>query len=479
MRKLIIKPWLVFALILAVELFSLFGYYFPQFNQAAFFIILSLVVVASLEDLSFGVFVLLAELFLGSKGYLFHFDLAGDQVSWRIALWAVVMTVWALKAVRRYLIDKRDLVTTEQKEFLRPYLLLLIFVVIAAINGWLHGHEIKYWFFDLNGWIYFTLIFPLYEILVAEGKDNWRGLKSLFYAAMYFLCLKTIVVFLILKYGQSDFALDLYRWVRTTGVGEVTVTDTNFYRTFFQSQIFIVVALILDFFFYIRALTEKKIALARLSLYHFNFIIFSTVIIISLSRSFWLGLGVAFLAAFVLLLVRAKQKIFWQAIWFVFVSSLAAIGLVSLLAWTAPQNFLVRASMDKNEPAAASRWALLAKINTEIKQDPIIGQGYGATISYVSRDPRINGLYTTYAFEWGWLDVWLKLGIFGLLAYLYIFGLNIYTGLKSKDYLLNGVAIALLALGIINIFSPYVNHPLGIGLLLLGALAIVTKQKMS
>ncbi|HPT30032.1 MAG TPA: O-antigen ligase family protein [bacterium] len=473
------KSWLVFCLIAIIEMFSFFGYYFPQFNEAAFFIIIAVVIVAACEDLALGVGVLLAELFLGSKGYLFHLDVCGFQISWRIALWAVVMAIWAFKAIKRRLQDQEELVTADQHDFLKPYLLLLFFVIIGAVNGLVRGHSLNNWFLDLNGWIYFTLIFPLYEIFIKKDKAiNWQRLKVLFYAAMYFLCLKTILVFLLLKYGQGDFALDIYRWVRTSGVGEVTITDTEFYRTFFQSQIFIIAVLIIDFFSYISAIAQKKISLARLSRYYFNFILFTGVILISLSRSFWFGLGLAMLTALVLILIREGKKIFWHSTSFIVISTLAAIGLVALLAWTAPQDFLMRTNINKNEPAVASRWALLAKIGEEIKEAPILGQGFGATITYLSKDPRVNGEYTTYAFEWGWLDVWLKLGLLGLLTYLFIFVQNIYAGLKSKDYMANAVAITLLALGLVNIFSPYVNHPLGIGLLLLGALAIVTKQKI-
>ena len=56
-----------------------------------------------------------------------------------------------------------------------------------------------------------------------------------------------------------------------------------------------------------------------------------------------------------------------------------------------------------------------------------MGRGFGATVTYQTRDPRIladngSGEYTTYAFEWGWLDIWLKLGIFGLAAYFLLIG---------------------------------------------------------
>ncbi len=106
-----------------------------------------------------------------------------------------------------------------------------------------------------------------------------------------------------------------------------------------------------------------------------------------------------------------------------------------------------------------------------------MGSGFGATVTYQSSDPRLvaasaNGLYTTYAFEWGWLDVWLKLGIFGLLAYLALFAKIIFNGLKIGGYLSLSLATGLAVLIAVNIFSPYLNHPLGIGYLILAAAMI-------
>ena len=98
--------------------------------------------------------------------------------------------------------------------------------------------------------------------------------------------------------------------------------------------------------------------------------------------------------------------------------------------------------------------------------------GFGSVVTYRTNDPRIlssspNGLYTTYAFEWGWLDVWLKLGFLGLLAYIILFLKIITDGLKINKSLSLSLTVGLLVLMAVNIFSPYINHPLGIGYLVM------------
>ena len=89
----------------------------------------------------------------------------------------------------------------------------------------------------------------------------------------------------------------------------------------------------------------------------------------------------------------------------------------------------------------------------EISQEPFFGQGYGATVTYLSQDPRVlennpSGLYTTYAFEWGYLDIWLKLGIGGIIAYLlllfFLIKESIILGLKKNNPILLSIASILL-----------------------------------
>ena len=90
--------FILFALIL-----SFFAYFFPLFNKVAFFVILALTLVLTLEKLEYGIYILLAELFIGSKGYLFYFDAGGVSVSLRIGLFLIVMAAWLYRRI-----EKRD-----------------------------------------------------------------------------------------------------------------------------------------------------------------------------------------------------------------------------------------------------------------------------------------------------------------------------------------------------------------------------------
>ena len=99
-------------------------------------------------------------------------------------------------------------------------------------------------------------------------------------------------------------------------------------------------------------------------------------------------------------------------------------------------------------------------------------------MTYISSDLRIrqqssDGTYTTSAFEWGYLDLWLKLGLLGVVIYGYllmkVFRLA-WDRLRDYDvYRVEtlGASAGLVVLLATHVFTPYLNHPLGIGWIVL------------
>jgi O-antigen ligase len=138
-----------------------------------------------------------------------------------------------------------------------------------------------------------------------------------------------------------------------------------------------------------------------------------------------------------------------------------------------------------NESAISSRGSQLMPLFKGIAAHPVVGSGWGTVETYVSSDPRVmlqtvNGWYTTFTFEWGYLDIILKIGLFGLFAYLaFLFStlkrlLKIAAEQKSagESALLTGSFLGLIALMGVHMFTPYLNHPLGIGYILIVLIAI-------
>jgi len=162
----------------------------------------------------------------------------------------------------------------------------------------------------------------------------------------------------------------------------------------------------------------------------------------------------------------------------------AAIGLVLLIGIIVvpPRGNLSGAAFydtsadSGRELAISSRWQLLGPMMKEIAAAPVLGSGFGKEVSFVTDDPRIraetgDGLYTTYRFEWGYQDIWLKMGLLGLFAFI-VYGIVMTHALirtwkvSAARWIIVGLYAGIIALFIANIFTPFLNHPIGIGYLL-------------
>jgi len=445
---------------------SFTAYFFPLFNKVAFFVILGLALILTLEKLEYGLYILLAELFIGSKGYLFYFDLGGTSVSLRIALFLIVMAVWLYRRI-----EERDFKLLLNKW----YWILFAFIVWGFIWGLLRGNSFQNLFFDFNGWLYFGIIFPLVDVI--KSREQIENVLQIFTAAVTVIIIKTFFFLYVFSHGFEVAVLPIYRWLRQFLIGEITLMPSGFYRIFFQSQIY----LLIGFFIFSAFLIWQNKKDKRCWLLAIGSL---TSVLISFSRSFWVGLAVGLLALLVILII---QKFSLGKIVKIGLAGLAIL-VISLSATFATAQFpfpepgkISFSSMfsdrltDLDEAAVRSRWDLLPPLGQAIIKHPIIGSGFGTTVTYKSSDPRAiqvnpGGIFTTYAFEWGFLDIMLKIGLAGLVVYLLFIAKIWRSGWllgQSGEFISFGLLLGLAALLATNFFSPYLNHPLGIGYILL------------
>lgn len=476
-----------------VDLLSYLALVFPTLNQIVFIILTLLCLGLSLYRLEYGVLMVLAELLIGSMGHMFVFLLGDYQLPIRMALWGVVMAVFAVNFIIQLIKNgKGSAYFKKIKNFspLKYFLILALLAVIGLINAFLRGHAFGLIFSDFNSWLYWLLLLPAIVVYSRDGLTEeksaaiFSNLKTIFFSGAIFLSLKTLFLIYIFTHNIS-FSSEVYSWLRKTLVGEMTPTLSGWPRVFIQGQIFSGVALFLVFW---QNLKAKKNEYLKNIGNIFLAALFASSILISFSRSFWAGMTGAILFSFIFIwraysFRKAIISMFWLL--FSLIIGFAIIYSVSVIPYPTKgefnANFIERVSGNKNEPALASRWSLLPVLGKEIKKEPFLGQGYGATVTYFSEDPRVlqnnpTGEYTTYAFEWGYLDLWLKIGLFGLLAYLllifYLVKQAIIVGNKNNNVLLGGLAAGIIFLALTNFFTPYLNHPLGMGILIIGACLI-------
>ena len=492
-------------IVLALEIWSYIAFALPSFSLPIFiFIALGFLIIA-IYKIEYALLGVLAELIIGSMGHLFFLELGDFRLSIRIVFWLIIILVFAFKFLLQFIKQKQESLYFQRIKnfgFLNIFSLLGIVVVFAFIRGLLAGAPLIVVINDFNSWLFFLLIFPLLALVDLKNKNLVSDLKVILFASVVWLSLKTLFLLTVFSHNLS-FALEVYSWLRKTLVGEMTAGVWP--RIFIQSQIFSGAAFFV--FFALAQFSLKKESLALLTqaknfktgfknfLSRDNLILifssaltFSTIVL-SFSRSFWLAFILVSALALILIWRFYNFKEVLKSLAWLIVSFILSFILIYLITTLPLSEFSAknlnrglseRLSQDSSEPALASRWSLLPVLWSEIKEAPLLGKGFGAEITYISKDPRVlennpSGEYKTSAFEWGYLDIWLKIGILGLLLYLALLIKLILSAFKfglASAGLYLGLGLALAFLSIVNFFTPYLNHPLGIGLLIVCACII-------
>lgn len=475
------------ALILAAEALSFLSFYFPNLGNYWFAWLAIIAVIATAYKLEWGIMILLAELIIGSKGYIFSLSFGGIEISIRIALWLIIVSFWLARAVR----TRR--VGFNHSQFFKLYALLAAVIVWAFAWGLVRHDNFGTVFFDVNNYLYFVLIFPLYEALSTERSR--QKIIVVMTAAVSYLTIKTILLFYIFSHSFPWLRLDIYAWSRKRLLAEIASTGAELpARIFAQSQIFILFGLFVSWALFLHCYRRGEKSAKNHSLYFavLAVIMFSAAVVVSFSRSFWAAAVLTFIILFAALIKFLRAKPFVTTLK---LSGLAVVLVVNGIALSAGlaafpypkgaaggvEALAERTTSVTDEAAANTRYSLFRPLLRAIAVHPVIGSGFGSEVTYQSQDPRVlathpGGWYTTTAFEWGWLDIWLKIGLAGLMVYLYLLwriGKALWFKFKSSPpdsagrFIAFGALFGFIALLLTNGVSPYLNHPLGIGLVML------------
>jgi len=467
-KKLFASSWFrIFCCFALLEMASLSAFSSVWLERIFFAVILAIAAALTIRKIEYGVYLLLGELIVGGLGYLLFFPLPVGAISLRLGLFLTVFFVWLIKWLKSCKFDwLRDL-------WLIPLVLTFVIFAIAIIEGLANGYTPNNIFSDFNGYLYFALI-GLFAISNLELKK----ILQLLFAGSLVLGLKTIIILFVFSHGWATVGQSfIYHWIRDTGVGEITLINYPLFRVFFQSHFYNLLALIFGDFILLLDKNKNHAPYSRLGLWLLIWLNFF-VIVISQSRSFWVA-GLTALAIFLPLAMIyfkvGRQKVIFLLILIpIFAVSANFAGQLVLGNWQV--NFFTgRISGIAGSIGVSSRLAQLQPALDLIDQSPLLGHGFGATVRYRSDDPRIKnqsnpeGWTDAPALEWGYLDLAVKAGLIGLAVYLFFLSVLAWQLLiqaQSGNLLSAGLLLGLLTLMIIHIFTPYLNHPLGIGYVL-------------
>ena len=431
-----------------------------------------------------GLLIAFAEIMVGGHGHLIDASVGGFSLSIRMVIFAAVMLAWLVTSLKTKTWPKFMVLRDT------PWLLLLVAVVLGTAIGFLQNNVAQV-FDDANSYVTIAYLLPMLSIVWDSNKK--RELLQVFFASTIFICVNTLFILFLFTHLPGGVLTSVYEFVRDARIAEVTLltgpswfvgnflsnTSPWYFRVFQPAHFFpmvMIFALVAAKFTVWKS--ERMPLAAKVTL-----ILCTAAFVVSLSRSFVLGAlpGAGIVALFVLLdAPKTIGKHILNAGRVGLVMTLGAVLFWAVIVSPIPPHpnfkeaaFYKTTKTDDRELAVSSRWNLLYPMYQEIVASPMLGRGFGHNVTFITDDPRIRatnptGEYTTYRFEWGYQDIWLKMGLLGLIAfvwYLVVVSRAFYFTYHNHGHrwLTIGLYAGVVALFITHVFSPYLNHPIGLG----------------
>ncbi len=483
-KKLLSKTLLGIVIMFGLSFIS---FLFPESRTWLTLGVVIIFFIISLRSLEWGIYLIVLELLISVQGYILAFEFVEFSLSLRIAFFIIWLSLFSVK-----------ILFSEFQEFLAYIrqnwwiIIIPVFLILfGVIKGITTGSDFYAVFFDVNGFLFWLYALPFLYI----GINKQKLLTGLA-AGIIWIVSKSVILLYTFGHHFDKLNITLYHWLRDFRMIEVTEMNLVLYRIFFQNQIFLLLAFTILFVYLIKKLQTKKH-------YYTNLFLFTIVllgIVISFSRSIWLGLVVVGIALLFLAFNKKTKSILDTNL--SNIAKFSVVGIIfSFVLWLGiaflPIPFvdldnLAELNRFGLDAAATARIQMLRPMLDGIQQEFLFGHGFGKTLTYFTTDPRIvsmtaggSGEYTTFAFEWGYFDIALKVGIIGLVVYfafLLKFVLALFHKAKAdKSSFILGLFLGLIGLLVVNITTPYLNHPLGIGFIIITLLlsGLYGKEKIA
>ncbi|MFA6145849.1 MAG: O-antigen ligase family protein [Patescibacteria group bacterium] len=442
------------------QILSFLGYLQPILANIIFILIVLSAIFLSVYKIEYGFLILIFEFLSGHGGLLFEFK----GISLRLTLFAIVMLVWAVK---KFFSEKwKKLFSQKKSPFYILFLVFLILILFGLIQGIIRNHGILA-VKDFINYSYFLLLFPLIDVLKKEKFD--QNVFSLAQGATIGIGISTIIVLILFGSGLVQVHNSFYWWWRSVAVGKATYMNGNFFRIVTPAHLLILPL----FLIYLSLLFETKLKLKKQLFFFWLASLSGLTILINFSRAYFLGFfaGLIFLAKE---LNRKKWMLFSLSVILILIFEFCFIytlfgGMTIFKGLDFFKDRLGTIISPQEETSSLTRMVILPLLAEKIKADPIFGSGLGATVSYL--DPATNQMQSTFHLDWGYFEIWMELGLIGLLAFLSLLGSIFYQGFQtikifSQDIFKKRIVIGLIggvaALMVASLTGPFIFHPLGI-----------------
>jgi O-antigen ligase len=406
------------------------------------------------KETHYGWYIILGEMFLGGSGHFLEFF----GLSIRTLLILTFMFLWILhhafsKKYKWRLHIKHAIFYT--------FFPFIIFLILAAGIGIYNGNGFVQVVQDAIPFSYFILLLPFYHYFYKEHTQEY--LVRLLFVFLLGSAIFALFTYILFTTGTAEVNISpYYTWFRDVAMGKITDMGNGFFRIVTPEHLLLVPGVLMISSLLMR--NEKH------NRYWYGFLALGMLILVfDFSRTYMLALAVG------LLILKYKHKI---KNWFrvsamamaIFLGLFFSINILSSgFTSTGLELLGVRIASLGNpaiETSAYTRMALLEPIGQLISKKPLIGNGLGASISFIV--PDTYEYLTTTEFDWGYLELLAELGMLGFLSFLAILILTLYELMIKIESLSDyrdfyvGLLAGLVSLLVMTVTSPALFHVFGV-----------------
>ena len=337
--------------------------------------------VATFRKCEYGLAIALLELLSNAHGYILADSIGSVRISARMVIFLGVFLGWGIAILFR-----RASMRLNDVRYI-PFFLLALAIGVGGIVGLMHRPAMEV-FQDGNAYLYLLYILPIVNV-------SWDSLKQrvvlqILAASTVYTTVMSLYILYAFTHLSQSFLRVMYVYLRDIRFAEMTNIGMGMYRIFEQTQVF---AVVFGFILLERVFREQKkknrwMAIGILSC------VFASILV-GMSRSFLIGFVAAMLILMAWLIVGSKTSL---RNWFLGISSIfasMAIAITVIYATVifpfphtrAAGEYLTGVFGERaigTDVAVSSRWNLLHPMLDLIKEDPIFGNGFGQTVTFIT-----------------------------------------------------------------------------------------------
>lgn len=380
------------------------------------FCLIMLLGILYFKNPDWALYLVLIEIFLGGTGHFLEFL----NLPVRTALVGFYFVLWGVDQIGREILWKK---LRLQRKLNKLLLLFFLSLLLATIIGLVNNHPLKDVIQSIAPYLFLILLFPAHNVFANDKTQEYLARLMI----VFIICTAIFSLLIFVIYSSQLFVIQdsLYNWYHHVANGEIINLGNGFFRIIEPGHLLIVPFILIMISLLMRDEHHHKM---------WRLIMFCAILILILnfSRTYFLALALGFL------ILKYKHKFHrW------FIVSATTVGLsvlifisISLLASTGKtfgfEQFGIKfynPTQPQIELTSATRLMVLPVILDVIKANPILGTGLGSTITFFNT--LVYDQVVTSQFEWGYLQMWIELGLFGLLSFFSIIFFTIASLIKK------------------------------------------------